>query len=119
MAYTKKKKTSMKNNNIGIEASPPEKRCEDAKCPWHGSLALRGRIINGTVKSSKAPKTAVVEWKFVHFIPKYERYERRKGRVVAYNPECISAKPGDFVKIVECRPLSKTKSFVVIEVLKK
>lgn len=118
MAYTKKKKQSIKSNNIGIDAKPPEKACDDNKCPWHGSLALRGRIIKGVVKSAKAPKTAVVEWKFVHYLPKYERYERRKGRVSAYNPQCISAKAGDIVRIVECRPLSKTKSFAAIEVLK-
>ena len=42
-----------------------------------------------------------------------------KTKVVAYNPECIHAREGDIVKIMECRPLSKTKSFVVIEILKR
>jgi small subunit ribosomal protein S17 len=36
----------------------------------------------------------------------------------AHNPPCINAKEGDVVKIAECRPLSKTKKFVVIEVAK-
>ncbi|MFQ6010171.1 MAG: 30S ribosomal protein S17 [Candidatus Aenigmatarchaeota archaeon] len=116
MALTKKKKEERKHANIGIDAKPPKGTCKDKKCPWHGSLSLRGRIIRGIVRSAKASKTAVVEWRFVHYLPKYERYERRKGRVVAYNPQCISAKVGDKVKVVECRSLSKTKSFVVIEV---
>ena len=34
----------------------------------------------------------------------------------AYAAECIDVKEGDEVKIAECRPLSKTVSFVVIEV---
>jgi small subunit ribosomal protein S17 len=59
-----------------------------------------------------------VERRYFHFIPKYERYERRHSRIAAYNPECISAKEGDKVKIVECRPLSKTKAFAIIEVIK-
>ena len=105
-------------NNIGLDAAPPKEKCEDPKCPWHGKLSLRGRIFVGTVRSAKASKTAVVEWPHVQFLPKYERYERRTSKVIAYNPKCISAKIGDKVRIVECRPLSKTKSFVVIEVLK-
>ncbi len=104
--------------NIGIEAEPPAGVCQDPKCPWHGKLSLRGRIFKGVVVSAKAPKTVVVKWSYYRFLKKYERYERRNTRVVAYNPECISAKKGDTVRISECRPLSKTKSFVVIEKVK-
>ena len=108
-----------KARNIGIEANPPENSCQDVKCPWHGSLSLRGRIFVGEVVSDKAKKTVVVRWNYTHFIPKYDRYERRNTKVAAYNPDCIDAKKGDVVKIVECRPLSKTKTFVVIEKVKK
>ena len=108
-----------KTRNIGIEAIPPKKICQDIRCPWHGSLSLRGRIFVGEVVSDKAKKTVVVRWNYNHFIPKYDRYERRNTKVAAYNPDCIDAKKGDVVKIVECRPLSKTKTFVVIEKVKK
>lgn len=119
MSLSKTKKAGQKQRNIGIDAKPPEKSCEDIKCPWHGSIALRGRIFIGKVISSKARKTAVVEWGHTHYLPKYERYERRHSRIVAYNPLCIEAKKGNIVRIMECRPISKTKSFVVIEVLKQ
>ncbi|MEM5778517.1 MAG: 30S ribosomal protein S17 [Candidatus Aenigmatarchaeota archaeon] len=105
--------------NIGIEAKQPEKICNDEKCPWHGHLKLRGRVFVGEVVSDKAKKSVVVRWDYVNYIPKYERYERRNTKVMAYNPECINAKKGDIVKITECRPLSKTKSFCVVEILKK
>jgi len=105
--------------DIGIDVKPPKKECEDPKCPYHGSLPVRGKIIEGVVVSDRAQKTAVVEKGYFHYIPKYERYERRHSRIVAYNPECIDAKQGDRVKIAECRPLSKTKHFVVVEVLKR
>lgn len=117
MAYSKKQRAKKEHNNIGIKAKPPERKCQDRKCPWHGDLALRGRIFVGEVTSARAPKTAIVEWGFVYYLPKYERYERRHSRVVAYNPECIGAKEGDKVKIAECRLLSKTKSFAVVEVI--
>lgn len=108
----------MVKKNIGIEAVQPAKECTDPKCPWHGQLSLRGRVFVGKVVSDKAPKTAVVKWEHYHFIPKYEAYEKRNTRIVVYNPICIDAKKGDMVKVSECRPLSKTKSFCIIEVVK-
>jgi small subunit ribosomal protein S17 len=107
-----------KVRNIGIEAKPPKDVCSDKNCPWHGSLSLRGKILEGLVVSSKAQKTAIVEREYFHYLTKYERYERRHSRTAVYNPECIAAKEGDKVKIVETRPLSKTKAFVIIEKVK-
>jgi small subunit ribosomal protein S17 len=104
--------------DIGIKANPPKQTCEDPKCPWHGTLPVRGQVTEGRVVSAKAARTAIIEKEYLHFVPKYERYERRKSRIVAYNPDCIEAKLGDVVRIAECRPLSKTKQFVVIEKLK-
>ncbi len=105
----------MVKKSIGIEAKQPEKACEDPNCPWHGKLPLRGRVFTGTVVSDGGEKTVIVRWHYNYYISKYERYERRSTSVAAYNPICIKAKKGDIVKIAECRPLSKTKSFAVIE----
>ncbi len=107
-----------KVRNIGIKATPPKQSCEDPKCPWHGNLPVRGRVIEGKVVSTRAQRTVIVEREYFRFIPKYERYERRHSRTAAYKPDCIDVSVGDMVKIAECRPLSKTKHFVVIEVLK-
>jgi small subunit ribosomal protein S17 len=104
--------------NIGLDIKAPEKKCEDLKCPWHGKLAIRGRVFRGLVRSAKPHNTAIVEWGYHKFIQKYERYEKRKSRVNAYNPACINAKDGQKVVIAECRPLSKTKTFVVVGVEK-
>lgn len=101
--------------DIGIEVRMPEKECEDVNCPFHGRLSARGQIIEGVVVSDKAPKTVVVLRSYLKKIRKYERYEKRKSKIHAHNPPCIDAKVGDVVKIAECRPLSKTKSFVVVE----
>ncbi len=107
----------LETRNIGIKINPPKNKCEDVKCPFHGKLKLRGRVFTGRVVSDKLKKNATVVWERAHFIKKYERYERRYSKIHAYNPKCIGAKVGDVVKIAECRPLSKTKNFVVIEVL--
>lgn len=101
--------------DIGLDAKQPKEQCENDKCPWHGSLKIRGRSFRGTVVSSKAPDTAIVQWNRYQFVHKYERYERRKTRLAAHNPACIAAKQGDIVRIGECRPVSKSKSFVIFE----
>ncbi|MCF7866552.1 30S ribosomal protein S17, partial [Candidatus Woesearchaeota archaeon] len=58
-----------------------------------------------------------VEWERRKYIPKYERYEKRRTKVKAHNPEEIDAKVGDKVIIAETRPISKTKNFVVIKII--
>jgi len=107
--------------NIGIETAKPTKipKTVDPKDPFHGALKVRGRIFTGIVTSAKMQKTVTVEWPRRQFNKKYERFEMRRTRVKAHNPESIDAKEGDTVMIVETRPLSKTKNFVVIEIVKK
>ncbi|MEA3229452.1 MAG: 30S ribosomal protein S17 [archaeon] len=110
----------MKNavKNIGIQTKTiPEETCSDDACPFHGHLKVRGRIFQGTVVSVSMDKSIVVEWNYTYFIPKYESYERRKTKVVVHKPPCFHLKKGDTVRIGECRPVSKTKKFVVIEKL--
>lgn len=91
--------------------------CDDKNCPVHGGLKTRGRVFVGPVISAKMQKTAIVEWKRRNYLPKYERFEEKLSKVKVHNPPCINAKEGDLVKIMETRPLSKAKSFVVIEIL--
>jgi len=81
------------------------------------NIVTRGRIFVGKVVTSKAQKTVRVEWPRRYYLPKYERFEKRRTRVQAHNPKCLSVKLGDTVRISECRPISKTKKFVVIEKL--
>ena len=76
-------------------------------------------MISGIVVSAKATKMVVVAREYPRPVKKYKRYERRRSKIHAYAPECIDVNEGQDVKIAECRPLSKTVSFVVIEVIKK
>lgn len=92
-----------------------EAKCNDKNCPFHGSLKIRGRTFTGIITSDKMSKTATIEWSIKRYIPKYERYEIRIKKMKAHNPACINAVKGDKVKIAECRPLSKTKNFVIVE----
>ena len=100
--------------DIGVGLKPPKNKCEDNKCPWHGILPVRGRVFKGVVRSSKGHKTAIVEWHYHQYVPKYERYQRKRSRIVCYNPPCIHAKDTEEVVVGECRPLSKTKHFAIL-----
>jgi small subunit ribosomal protein S17 len=108
-----------KARNIGVKVTLPSKTCKDKKCPFHGDLSVRGKGFTGIIIKRDVHKTATVEWSRRIKIPKYERYEKKRTKVQAHNPGCIDAKEGDTVKIMECRPLSKTKNFVIIENLGK
>jgi small subunit ribosomal protein S17 len=93
----------------------PEIGCNDTKCPFHGSVRIRGRLLTGRIASTKMINTVVVERELLKRIPKYERYARVKSRISAHCPPCIQVKVGDIVRIGECRPLAKTVHHVVIE----
>ncbi len=106
-----------KAKNIGMKTEAPKGACTDKKCPYHGNVQIRGRIFQGLVTNAKVARSVSVEWDRLKFLPKYERYEKKKTRIHAHNPPCIDAKAGDKVTIAECRPLSKTKNFVIVEKL--
>ena len=91
--------------------------CTDKKCTTHGNVTIRGRVFEGIIVSDKMQRTVTVEWPRLSYLPKFERYEKRRSRVKAHNPPCISAKSGEKVRIAECRPLAKTVKFAVIEKL--
>ncbi|MGC9310891.1 MAG: 30S ribosomal protein S17 [Candidatus Aenigmatarchaeota archaeon] len=101
--------------NIGVDVSAPKDECESKDCPFHGSLKIRGKTLSGKVVSLKPRDTVVIERRYLSYIPKYERYERRRKKVIAHKPKCIKLQKGDEIVIAECRPISKTKRHVVIE----
>lgn len=101
--------------NIGINVKQPTKTCEDDLCPFHGSTKLRGRLIRGKVASAISGGNAVIERHYFSYVKKYMRYEKRRSKIHAHFPPCIEAGKGDTVTIAECRPLTKTAAFVVIE----
>lgn len=109
------RKASGQDIDIGIDVELPTKACKDQFCPFHGTLSVRGQILEGVVVSDKMQKSVVVKREYMRLDRKYERLEKRTGKYLAHSPPCLEVKAGDKVKIMECRPLSKTISFVVIE----
>ncbi|GAA0645404.1 30S ribosomal protein S17 [Salarchaeum japonicum] len=102
---------------IGLNVSEPDGTCADESCPFHGNLSVRGQVIEGEVASTAMDKTVVVEREYDVFVPKYDRYMKRRSRVSVHAPDCFDLTEGDTVRIAETRPLSKTKSHVVVELV--
>ena len=94
-------------------------KCIDKNCFAHGTLKTRGQVMEGTVVSDKPKRTVIIERDRVKRVPKYERYERRRSRISAHNPDCIRAKIGDLVRIAECRKISRTKAWTVTEIIQR
>ncbi len=74
----------------------------------------RRRLV-GTVISNKMEKTAVVEVKRVFRHPLYHKVVRSAKTYKAHDE--IGVNPGDKVRIVESKPISRTKRWVVEEIL--
>ncbi len=92
-------------------------KCGDKNCPTHGTLRVRGSILEGKVVSKKAKNTVTVERNYLNYVPKYERYERRTNKIHAHLPVCMhdDINVGDTVIIGECRRISRNKTFVVVK----
>lgn len=101
-----------------LEVIRMEKTCGDRNCPIHGNLKTRGLTIEGKIVSDKMQGTVIVQKESLVKVKKYERYKRMRSKIPAHNPPCINARTGDKVKIRECKRLSKTVSFVIVEKLK-
>jgi small subunit ribosomal protein S17 len=102
--------------NIGIPVTAPKEECTDKHCPFHGSLSVRGKLFEGKVVSAKAKNTIVLQKESPLYFSKFKRYARSKSTIHAHIPPCIDVKEGDSVVTAECRPVSKSVSFVVVEV---
>ena len=72
------------------------------------------RVLTGRVTSDKTDKTitVLVERRVMH--PLYKKFIRRSKKYAAHDDANL-CKEGDVVQIEECRPISKSKSWVVIE----
>ena len=107
--------------DVGLGFKTPKEAIEgnyiDKKCPFTGTVNVRGRILHGTIMKMKMEKTIVIRRDYLKYVKKYNRFEKRhKNTSVHLSPAFRDAKVGDQVVVGECRPLSKTVKFVVLKV---
>ncbi|XP_065051429.1 small ribosomal subunit protein uS17-like [Rhopilema esculentum] len=109
--------------NVGLGFKTPREAIEgtyiDKKCPFTGDVSIRGRILTGIVQSMKMKRTLVMRRDYLHYIKKYNRFEKRHKNLAAHVSPCFrDVQMGDLVTVGQCRPLSKTVRFNVLKVSK-
>ena len=72
------------------------------------------RILEGKVVKNKSEKTIIVDVESTYIHKKYKKYLKKNKKYAVHDEENIS-KLGDKVQIIESRPISKTKKFVLFD----
>merc|ERR1712079_959318 len=106
----------MCNPGLGFKA-PAEARVGnyiDKKCPFTGKVSIRGRILTGVVAKLKMNRTAVIRRDYLHYVKKYNRFEKRHKTISVHCSPAFRLKQGDVVTVGQCRPISKTVRFNVL-----
>jgi len=98
-----------------LNLRPPPKTCQDSNCPFHGGLKVRGRLLSGKAVGVAANNMVVVQRESYKYNTKYMRYFKQRNKLHAHIPACLEISLGDSVLVAECRPLSKTISFVAVQ----
>ena len=89
----------------------------DKKCPFSGNVSIRGKILKGMCISTKMKRTIIIRRNYLHYIKKYNRFEKRHKNVAVHCSPCFSdVKEGDIVTAGQRRPLAKTVRFNVVKV---
>eukprot|EP00294_Goniomonas_avonlea_P014472 CAMPEP_0114539614 /NCGR_PEP_ID=MMETSP0114-20121206/331_1 /TAXON_ID=31324 /ORGANISM="Goniomonas sp, Strain m" /LENGTH=158 /DNA_ID=CAMNT_0001723727 /DNA_START=35 /DNA_END=511 /DNA_ORIENTATION=+ len=105
---------------VGLGFKTPREAIEgtyiDKKCPWTGNVSIRGRILRGVVVANKMQRTITVKRDYLHYIKKYNRFEKRHKMLSAHLSPALLVNAGDGVIVGQCRPLSKTVRFNVLQV---
>ncbi|KDN36700.1 putative RPS11B-ribosomal protein S11B [Tilletiaria anomala UBC 951] len=115
-------RTKRWHKDVGLGFKTPRAAIDgnyiDKKCPWTGLVSIRGRILSGRVVSTKMQRTIIIRREYLHFVPKYNRYEKRHKNLAAHCSPAFRVDVGDEVTVGQCRPLSKTVRFNVLKVTK-
>ena len=75
--------------NLVVYSQAIEGTYIDKKCPFTGDISIRGRILTGIVKSYKMKRTIVIRRDYLHYIKKYNRFEKRHKNVSAHISPCF------------------------------
>merc|ERR1712098_89913 len=83
-----------------------------------GNVSIRGRLLTGVVTKLKMQRSCTVRRNYLHYIKKYQRFEKRHKMVSVHCSPAFDVKEGDIVTAGQCRPLAKTVRFNVLKVEK-
>ena len=100
-------------------STTPENIAVAESAPVAGPAPVPGqRLLTGKVVSNKMDKTIAVSVERLVKHPTYGKYIRRTTKLLAHD-ENGASKEGDLVTITPCRPMSRHKSWRLLEVVEK
>ncbi|MCJ1330170.1 ribosomal 40S subunit protein S11A [Thelotrema lepadinum] len=124
--------------NVGLDFKTPKTAIDgsyiDKKCPFTGDVSIRkllwglsesllsstDKMNKANEKSTKMHRTLIIRREYLHFIPKYARYEKSNANghknLAAHVSPAFRVDEGDTVTVGQCRPLCKTVRFNVLKI---
>merc|ERR1711998_249410 len=108
--------------NCGLGIKTPRTAIEgtyvDKKSPWTGNVQIRGKLITGVIKTTKMKNTVIIRKDYLHYIKKYNRFEKRHKNTPVHVSPAFRVKAGDEILAGQCRPISKTVRFNMLKVIR-
>jgi len=83
------------------------------KTTQENTAVSRAKVLSGIVVSDKMKDTVVVQVERYLKHPKYQKFMNIRKRYKVHNPG-NTKKTGDKVEIISCRPISRHKSFKIV-----
>ncbi|XP_034076079.1 40S ribosomal protein S11-like [Gymnodraco acuticeps] len=95
------------HKSVGLGFKTPREAIDgtyiDKKCPFTGNVSIRGRILSGVVTKMKMQRTIVIRRDYLHYIRKYNRFEKRHKNISVHLSPCFrDVSVGDNVTVGEC-----------------
>merc|ERR1712141_488392 len=79
--------------NVGLGFKTPREAIDgtyiDKKCPFTGNVHIRGRILSGVVLKMKMMRTIVIRRDYLHYVRKYNRFEKRHKNMSVHLSPCF------------------------------
>jgi small subunit ribosomal protein S11e len=83
-----KERAERYTRNVGLGFKTPREALDgtyiDKKCPFTGNVSIRGRILTGVVVKNKMTRTIVLRRDYLHYVRKYNRFEKRHKNISAH-----------------------------------
>ncbi|KAM7387013.1 hypothetical protein PAMA_009573 [Pampus argenteus] len=88
-----KEKLPRYHKSVGLGFKTPREAIDgtyiDKKCPFTGNVSIRGRILSGVVTKMKMQRTIVIRRDYLHYIRKYNRFEKRHKNLSVHLSPCF------------------------------
>ena len=83
-----------------------------------GNVNIRGKLITGVIKTTKMKNTVIIRKDYLHYITKYNRFEKRHKNTPVHVSPAFRVKVGDEILVGQCRPISKTVRFNMLKMIR-